>query len=245
MIARPDVAAACWLSMLAAFVALAGAAASDNGVAADVWLAERVQDLRGAPLAEALFDLAQGAGSFEAVAAVVAVLAVALAARGYRWQAVAGAGVVAMRLLQLAVRSIDGWGGGGALGEGYVTPGGGFPSGHVLGQVLVYGFLFAFAPRLAGRRTTLAVRAACLALVALGAAQRVYSGAHWPSEVLGGALLAGLYLLPVLRVEASLRVWQERRLARDAGLSAAAPSGRRAQAQPSVIEEPAAVPASV
>ncbi len=245
MIARPGVAAACWLSMLAAFVALAGAAGSGNGVVADVWLAERVQDLRGAPLAGALFGIAADAGSFEAVAIVAAALAAALAARGYRWQALAVAGVVAMRLLQLAVRGIDGWDGGGALGEGHVTPGGGYPSGHVLGQVLVYGFLFAFAPRLVGRGPTVAMRAACLALIALGGAQRAYVGAHWPSEVLGGALLAGLYLLPVLRIEASVRIWQERRLARDAGLTAAAPSGRRAAAQPSGIEESAAVPASV
>ena len=231
--------------MLAAFVALAGAAASGNGVVADVWLAERVQDLRGAPVAQVLFGIAADAGSFEAVAIVAAALAVALAARGYRWQAVAVAGVVAMRLLQLAVRGIDGWDGGGALGAGYVTPGGGYPSGHVLGQLLVYGFLFAFAPRLFGLRATVAVRAACMALIALGSVQRVFTGAHWPSEVLGGALLAGLYLLPVLRVETSVRVWQERRLARDAGLSAAAPSGRRAPPQPSGIEESVAVPASV
>lgn len=245
MIARPGVAAACWLSMLATFVAFASAAATGNGVVADVWLTERVQDLRGAPVAEVLFGVAADAGSFEAVAIVAAALAAVLAARGYRWQAVAVAGVVAMRLLQLAVRGIDGWGGGGALGEGHVTPGGGYPSGHVLGQVLVYGFLIAFAPRLFGLRTTVAVRAACLALIAFGGGQRIYTGAHWPSEVLGGALLAGLYLLPVLRIEASVRVWQQRRLARAAGLSAAARSGHRAAAQPSGIEESAVVPASV
>ena len=81
------------------------------------------------------------------------------------------------------------------------------------------------------------------ALIALGGAQRIYTGAHWPSEVLGGALLAGLYLLPVLRIEASVRVRQERRLARDAGLSAVPPA-RRAATQPAGVEESAAAPAS-
>ncbi len=75
-----------------------------------------------------------------------------------------------------------------------------FPSGHVTGAVLLYGLLFVFAGRIrhpALRR--LSQLAALVPLVAVGFA-RVWSGAHWPTDVLasytlGAALLAGLVTL--------------------------------------------------
>lgn len=74
-----------------------------------------------------------------------------------------------------------------------------FPSGHVFSAVLLYGMLavlleLAPLPRLVRR----AAQAVCLAIVLLMGPARVYVGAHWPSDVLGGYLWGTLLLLLVL-----------------------------------------------
>lgn len=75
-----------------------------------------------------------------------------------------------------------------------------FPSGHVLGSVLLWGFLCYLAaktiPHGGGR---LAVQATCLSILFLTGLQRVYAGAHWPSDVLGGYLWGGLLLFVIVK----------------------------------------------
>jgi len=73
-----------------------------------------------------------------------------------------------------------------------------FPSGHVLGATLVFGFLI-----LALERTNLPVgvkrmlQAACLSWIVLMGLGRMMLGAHWPTDVLGAYLIGALLLLPV------------------------------------------------
>src|SRR5262249_43444725 len=70
-----------------------------------------------------------------------------------------------------------------------------FPSGHVLGYVATYGFLFYAAlmslPRAWPRRLLLALLGALVGLVGLS---RVYLGAHWASDVMGGYSLGLVWL---------------------------------------------------
>lgn len=72
----------------------------------------------------------------------------------------------------------------------------GFPSGHTMGATLLYGALFLLAPRLTTRRPLqIAIQISALAMVAMAGISRIYVGAHWPSDVLGGYLWATIFLL--------------------------------------------------
>lgn len=71
-----------------------------------------------------------------------------------------------------------------------------FPSGHVTFYVCYFGFLFfvayALLPRgSVARRFALVLLALPVVLIGLS---RVYLGAHWPSDAIGGYLFSGLWL---------------------------------------------------
>ncbi len=74
-----------------------------------------------------------------------------------------------------------------------------FPSGHTLGTALVFGLLFFLLPAIVPWRVLRwALQAGCVLLVAAAGPARVYIGVHWPSDVLGGYLLALLFLVPLV-----------------------------------------------
>lgn len=75
-----------------------------------------------------------------------------------------------------------------------------FPSGHVMGAVMLYGFVFVVARRVHSRILRFAIQGASLAIIASVGFARVWTGAHWPTDVLaayalGGAMLAGMVAL--------------------------------------------------
>jgi len=75
-----------------------------------------------------------------------------------------------------------------------------FPSGHVLGSVLLWGFLcYLAAKTIPHRGVRLGVQAVCLSILVLTGLQRIYAGAHWPSDVLGGYLWGGLLLFVIVK----------------------------------------------
>ena len=74
-----------------------------------------------------------------------------------------------------------------------------FPSGHVLGTTLLLGWLaFAAIYVIPHRTARLAVQAACLLVILMMGLSRIELGAHWPTDVAGGYVIAGLMLLPLM-----------------------------------------------
>jgi undecaprenyl-diphosphatase len=70
-----------------------------------------------------------------------------------------------------------------------------FPSGHVMGAVLFWGLLaFASGEIIRPRYARLVAQGACIAMIAAMGFQRVYAGAHWPTDVLGAYLWGGVIL---------------------------------------------------
>jgi membrane-associated phospholipid phosphatase len=74
-----------------------------------------------------------------------------------------------------------------------------FPSGHTAQAVAVYGTLaFLICLRLVRWRHRVAVCTAALVLILVIGFSRLYLGVHWLTDVLGGFVLAGLWLAVVL-----------------------------------------------
>jgi len=82
------------------------------------------------------------------------------------------------------------------LPEPWVTePGWSFPSGHAMGSLVAYGFLAYLVTRVSPpdfpRRTTVAVLAVLVLLIGFS---RIFLGAHFVSDVVGGYAAAAVWL---------------------------------------------------
>ncbi|WP_113661146.1 phosphatase PAP2 family protein [Pedobacter nanyangensis] len=72
-----------------------------------------------------------------------------------------------------------------------------FPSGHTLSYVVFFGFLILLMHRLTtipGYLRT-GISAFSYLMIVMGPLSRIYLGAHWFTDILGGFLIGGLYLL--------------------------------------------------
>ena len=75
-----------------------------------------------------------------------------------------------------------------------------FPSGHVVTALALFGLLLLLVPVVVrSPLPRLALQGFCLFVVLGMGPASVYTGAHWPSDVLGGYVLGVLYLTLVLR----------------------------------------------
>ncbi len=75
-----------------------------------------------------------------------------------------------------------------------------YPSGHAAASVALYGLLVWFASRWIGGRVRIALAVVGTALVLAIGASRIYLGAHYPSDVVGGWLAGALCAVAVYAV---------------------------------------------
>lgn len=71
----------------------------------------------------------------------------------------------------------------------------GFPSGHVMLYTMVFGFLAYLSLKIRSKHLRLFLTVPCLLVIVSIGVARIYSGEHWPSDVLGAYLLGSLGLI--------------------------------------------------
>jgi len=180
-----------------AAIALSLAAAGPGLLPGDLALARTIQSAP-IPGADALAHGLTWLGNAVPTVVVLTLAAIAiLAATGRRAEAALIAAAAVLRATSPLLK--------GVVGSPRPTPdlvrvveradGLGFPNGHALGALLFYGVLWLIAPAVVPNRPTCqAVRGIAVALILLTGLARVRTGAHWPSDVLGGFLWGGLLL---------------------------------------------------
>ncbi len=190
-----------WLAALSAAIALTALALLGFYPPGDVTIARAVQSLR-LPGLEVASDALYQAGLFPFFQTIALGIAALLFWRGHRLAssfvllAVAARGMASL-LKEIVERprpsSI-------LVDVSEQANGFSFPSGHVLGTVLLLGFVFYLAHEISNRYLRLAVQASCAGAIALMGLQRVYAGAHWPTDVLAGYLWGGVILFALVQV---------------------------------------------
>jgi membrane-associated phospholipid phosphatase len=224
-----------WLAGLAAFVTLAVWSTRRYTLPGDVRLTRFVENLDRYPWADRIFTRANDFGEYGFIGGVLIGFVLLLAVRGFRVESLVMAGAGAVHLLQLGVREVVSrpfsledppWYAHADWGLRQFPGPHGFPSGHVFGETIVYGLVILYAGRLIPiKPLSWAIRIACVVEIAVGAPARLYTGAHWPSDVVGAMLLAGLYLAIAWRIDGAVAhiraVTTERRLLEQAGLTPA------------------------
>ena len=194
----------CWSLALVGFVVLASFAAASDYLPGDRWLTEVIQKGDARAWREAL-DWASRLSEWPGAFVVGVVGAAGLWLARHRSEAVWLLGAFLSQLNGAVKLAVDRPRPSAELVDvREVATGPSFPSGHTMTTVLLYGFLFyAAGQALPDRRLRYPAQALCVIIAILTGLQRVEAGVHWPSDVLGGAIFAGLIL--------TLLIWSHRR----------------------------------
>ncbi len=190
-----------WMVILAlAAVGVSRLAAGDGLIPGDVWVALRAQEV-SVPGLDTLVMATNWVGQGVPQTFAIALLVVAaLAVTGYRAEALLVLAASLARLLNTLFKAvinsprptID------LVGVTEEAPGFGFPSGHAMGAVLLFGSLVIITPAVVRQRwLAIPLQVLAMLVILVTGFGRVYSGAHWPSDVIGGYLWGLLLLQPL------------------------------------------------
>lgn len=188
------------LPLLVIAVALTVAASGDAVLPGDVAVAREVQQGE-VPRSRQLAAVGYVLGATPFVTAVGIVLSIVLARAGRRSDVMFLAAILIVRgsnwLLKAVAESPRPDASQVHVAEN--ASGLGFPSSHVISAVLLYGAVMVLLLRMVRSDVVrCAVVGAATAAMAVTGYGRVYTGAHWPSDVLGGYLWGALFLLVVV-----------------------------------------------
>lgn len=86
----------------------------------------------------------------------------------------------------------------------------GFPSGHVMTYSMVFGFLLYLSLKIPNRYLKWLAVFFCSSVIVLIGIARIYSGEHWPSDILGAYLLGSIGLI----IAIYLYQWSKRKFSR-------------------------------
>jgi undecaprenyl-diphosphatase len=187
-------------------LALAYTAARQHPLAGDITVTRAIQssDLPG--LAAVMYAATVVGGEFWAPALTVAVAA-GLACFGRRREAGLVLLTLLIRLPNILVKEVverprpstD------AIQVFFPVNESSFPSGHAGGALIFFGLLAYLAwLRLSGLRARLLVLTGCMIAILLIGISRIYFGAHWPSDVVGGYAYGGMMLGLLIEVHRRL-----------------------------------------
>ena len=186
-----------WFGLLAAALALSFWCAASDRLPGDLVLARRAQDLPGwfEPPAE-LFRIATTTWVVVVVGTVLVTM-FDFTARRRSWLFFAGMMLVVPPVQALIKNLVDRPRPDAALIERRATfTSESFPSGHVLsGTAFFLLCAWLIAGRLPAGRPRFVAWSIAVALCVLNGVANVYEGVHWPSDVLGGYLWAGVLAL--------------------------------------------------
>lgn len=76
-----------------------------------------------------------------------------------------------------------------------------FPSGHTIAAIAFFGFLaYFFYKNTARKFLRITLIFICIVIIFLAGFARIYLGVHWPSDVLAGYMLGGVWLLIIIKL---------------------------------------------
>jgi membrane-associated phospholipid phosphatase len=179
---------AVFIVSVATFAVLSMLAASADRFPGDLWLAERLQDIDSTALARVL-DVTEDLGDDPIVIAIWIAAGVAFALIGGLRVGLLFALAGALRMLNPLLKELVGRPRPSAdlldFSEQPSTLS--FPSGHSATALILFGLIFYFfGVYVRNTVARLAIQAGCVWMIVVVGIERVYAGAHWPSDVLGG-----------------------------------------------------------
>lgn len=181
------------VALIVALAVLAAFAATSETAPGDVWLAERLQSIHNATFAYVLNRTSDFATHPLLTLMIVIGALAALYVGGLRAAVMAALLPVLRFIVPLAKETFERPRP--LLGISHQMTDFSFPSGHAFNAMLVYGMFFYLASvYVKPRWARWLVQAGCLWVIIVTPVQRVYTGAHWPSDVAGGMLLGGVVL---------------------------------------------------